>query len=259
MNLYIRLQTVCVSVRRHFGSVFYGGTGHRDFLWRNYFGEKNTKAVHCTWSFWMIPVGCCHLCFFFSWSVYWGGWGVKGGVFFSFFFFVFLGPPSFSWGWLEWRSHGLPTLVIIIFWNVGPLPFLGLTCFPKKLEFGLQTNNKGLFPSGSCHHNYTTQLHTMCCDPSNLMESHWHRALFLAAFHWNVTIVFGNLYLINVRNFGNISYVTNIPNFLKRTQKQNQIYCDLQFDSYLSCIFPSQSDKCHFMMIHNLTHNPHNF
>jgi hypothetical protein len=25
-----------------------------------------------------------------------------------------LGPPSFSWGWLEWRSHGLPTLVIII-------------------------------------------------------------------------------------------------------------------------------------------------
>jgi hypothetical protein len=34
------------------------------------------------------------------------GEGVKGGVFF------FLGPPSFSWGWLEWRSHGLPTLVI---------------------------------------------------------------------------------------------------------------------------------------------------
>jgi hypothetical protein len=39
------------------------------------------------------------------------GGGVKGGVFF--FFFFFLGPPSFSWGWLEWRSHGLPTLVII--------------------------------------------------------------------------------------------------------------------------------------------------
>jgi hypothetical protein len=35
------------------------------------------------------------------------GRGVKGGVFFSFFW----GPPSFSWGWLEWRSHGLPTLV----------------------------------------------------------------------------------------------------------------------------------------------------
>jgi hypothetical protein len=43
------------------------------------------------------------------------GGGVKGGVFFFFFFFLFflffLGPPSFSWGWLEWRSHGLPTLV----------------------------------------------------------------------------------------------------------------------------------------------------
>jgi hypothetical protein len=39
------------------------------------------------------------------------GRGVKGGVFF--FFSFFLGPPSFSWGWLEWRSHGLPTLVIM--------------------------------------------------------------------------------------------------------------------------------------------------
>jgi hypothetical protein len=40
------------------------------------------------------------------------GGGMKGGVFFFFFFFsFFLGPPSFSWGWLEWRSHGLPTLV----------------------------------------------------------------------------------------------------------------------------------------------------
>ncbi len=37
--------------------------------------------------------------------------GVKGGVFFSFFFSFYLGPLSFSWGWLEWRSHGLPTLV----------------------------------------------------------------------------------------------------------------------------------------------------
>jgi hypothetical protein len=43
------------------------------------------------------------------------GGGVKGGVFlFSFFFFsFFLGLPSFAWGWLEWRSHGLPTLVIV--------------------------------------------------------------------------------------------------------------------------------------------------
>jgi hypothetical protein len=31
--------------------------------------------------------------------------------YFIYFFRFFLGPPSFSWGWLEWRSHGLPTLV----------------------------------------------------------------------------------------------------------------------------------------------------
>jgi hypothetical protein len=38
------------------------------------------------------------------------GKGVKEGVFF--FLSFFLGPP-FSWGWLEWCSHELPTLVII--------------------------------------------------------------------------------------------------------------------------------------------------
>jgi hypothetical protein len=52
----------------------------------------------------------------------WGGGGKEGGgrgageeevgggreVF-------FLGTPSFSWGWLEWCSHGLPTLVIVVF------------------------------------------------------------------------------------------------------------------------------------------------
>jgi hypothetical protein len=29
------LQTMCPSVRRRSGSVFCGGTGHREFLWRN--------------------------------------------------------------------------------------------------------------------------------------------------------------------------------------------------------------------------------
>ncbi len=41
------------------------------------------------------------------------GGGVKGGVFFFFFLRLFFSPPSFSWGWLEWRSHGLPTRVYI--------------------------------------------------------------------------------------------------------------------------------------------------
>jgi hypothetical protein len=44
------------------------------------------------------------------------------------FFFVFFGPLSFSWGWLEWRSHGLPTLVklkLVLFWaqNIFPINF----------------------------------------------------------------------------------------------------------------------------------------
>ncbi len=34
-----------------------------------------------------------------------GGWPARAGEAF------FLGPPTVSWGWLEWRSHGLPTLV----------------------------------------------------------------------------------------------------------------------------------------------------
>jgi hypothetical protein len=37
--------------------------------------------------------------------------GVWREVFFFLFPSFFLGPPSFSWGWLEWRSHRFPTLV----------------------------------------------------------------------------------------------------------------------------------------------------
>ncbi len=37
------------------------------------------------------------------------GWGERVLPLFLGGFF-FLGPPSFSWGWLEWRSHGLSTL-----------------------------------------------------------------------------------------------------------------------------------------------------
>jgi hypothetical protein len=46
------------------------------------------------------------------------GRGCEGRCFFFFFFRFLLGPPSCSWGWLEWRSHGLPKLVksITKFW-----------------------------------------------------------------------------------------------------------------------------------------------
>jgi hypothetical protein len=78
-----RPNCVCVraSVRRRSGSVFCGGTGHRDH-------DHRLPA----------PRG--------------GGGGGKDRAVFFFFFRFFLGPPSFSWGWLEWRNHGLPTLVI---------------------------------------------------------------------------------------------------------------------------------------------------
>jgi hypothetical protein len=53
-----------------------------------------------------------------------GGWARKdrageGRVVFFFFFFFsfFLGRPSFSWRWLKWRSHGLPTLVLYLIYK----------------------------------------------------------------------------------------------------------------------------------------------
>jgi hypothetical protein len=45
--------------------------------------------------------------------------------FFFFFFFFFFGPLSFSWGWLEWRSHGLRTLVIIVVVQSGAVKIYG--------------------------------------------------------------------------------------------------------------------------------------
>jgi len=56
-----------------------------------------------------------------------GEW--REGVFF--FFSFFLGPPSFSCGWLEWRSHGLPT----------PYGWRE-ECEPRKMQYNGETYKK---------------------------------------------------------------------------------------------------------------------